>query len=155
MGEKFRFGSIPTFAPDHFARVKQTDTMKRKQFTKGIEQIALEGAVQIFKELDAGMEEIIVGAVGVLQFDVLKFRMDSEYHVEIGIDMLPYEYIRWVENPEEVDVRTIQGTSDMKRIEDLHGEPLLLFVNPWSVRMVEERNPKLKLSEFGNMEEFR
>ncbi len=155
VGEKFRFGSIPTFAPDHFARVKQTDTMKRKQFTKGIEQIALEGAVQIFKELDAGMEEIIVGAVGVLQFDVLKFRMDSEYHVEIGIDMLPYEYIRWVENPEEVDVRTIQGTSDMKRIEDLHGEPLLLFVNPWSVRMVEERNPKLKLSEFGNMEEFR
>ena len=53
-GEHFRFGSIPTFAPDHFARVKQTDTMKRKQFTKGIEQIALEGAVQIFKELDAG-----------------------------------------------------------------------------------------------------
>jgi peptide chain release factor 3 len=91
----------------------------------------------------------------VLQFDVLKFRMDSEYHVEIGIDMLPYEYIRWVENPEEVDPRAVQGTSDMKRIEDLKGNPLLLFVNPWSVRMVEERNPKLKLSEFGNMEEFR
>jgi peptide chain release factor 3 len=155
VGEKFRFGSIPTFAPDHFARVKQTDTMKRKQFTKGIEQIALEGAVQIFKELDAGMEEIIVGAVGVLQFDVLKFRMDSEYHVEIGIDMLPYEHIRWIENPEEIDPRAVQGTSDMKRIEDLKGNPLLLFVNPWSVRMVEERNPRLKLSEFGNMEEFR
>ena len=59
------------------------------------------------------------------------------------------------EDPEEVDPRAVQGTSDMKRIEDLKGNPLLLFVNPWSVRMVEERNPKLKLSEFGNMEEFR
>ncbi|MBR4767476.1 MAG: peptide chain release factor 3 [Lachnospiraceae bacterium] len=154
VGKKFRFGSIPTFAPDHFARIRQTDTMKRKQFTKGVTQIALEGAVQIFKELNSGMEEIIVGAVGVLQFDVLKFRLESEYHVEIGMDMLPYEYIRWIENPAEVDVSKIQGTSDMKKVSDLKDNPLLLFINPWSVNMVLERNPKLKLSEFGNMEEF-
>ena len=149
-GRKYTFGNIPTFAPDHFARVRQLDTMKRKQFTKGIYQIALEGAVQIFKEVNAGMEEIIVGAVGVLQFDVLKFRLDSEYHVEIGLEMLPYEYIRWVTNPHEIDVSKIQGTSDMKRITDLHDNPLLLFINSWSVGMVQERNPKLKMSEFGN-----
>jgi len=152
--EKFQFGGIPTFAPDHFARVRQIDTMKRKQFTKGIYQIALEGAVQIFKEANSGMEEIIVGAVGVLQFDVLKFRLQSEYHVEIELEQLPYEYIRWVMNPQEVDVRTIQGTSDMRRITDLNDNPLLLFINPWSVNMVMERNPKLKLSEFGNMDEI-
>jgi len=152
--KKFRFGGIPTFAPDHFARVRQADTMKRKQFTKGITQIALEGTVQLFKEMNSGMEEIIVGAVGVLQFDVLKFRLESEYHVEIAMEMLPYEYIRWVENPHEIDVARIQGTSDMKRITDMNDAPLLLFINAWSVNMVKERNPKLVLSEFGNMDEL-
>ena len=152
--KKFRFEGIPTFAPDHFARVRQADTMKRKQFTRGIYQIALEGAVQIFKEVNAGMEEIIVGAVGVLQFDVLKFRLENEYHVEIAMEQLPYEYIRWIENPQEKDPAKIQGTSDMKRITDLNDNPLLLFINAWSVNMVLERNPGLKLSEFGNVERF-
>ena len=152
--KKFRFEGIPTFAPDHFARVRQADTMKRKQFTKGIYQIALEGAVQIFKEMNAGMEEIIVGAVGVLQFDVLKFRLENEYHVEIAMEQLPYEYIRWITNPTKIDVSKIQGTSDMKRITDLNDNPLLLFINAWSVNMVKERNPALQLSEFGNVEKF-
>ncbi len=146
---KFAFEGIPTFAPEHFARVRQIDTMKRKQFVKGINQIALEGAIQIFQEFNTGMEEIIVGVVGVLQFDVLQFRLRSEYNVEIRLDQLPYEHIRWIENAEEVDVNTISGTSDMKKIKDLKGNPLLLFVNSWSVGMVQERNPKLRLSEFG------
>lgn len=146
---KFAFEGIPTFAPEHFARVRQIDTMKRKQFVKGINQIALEGAIQIFQEFNTGLEEIIVGVVGVLQFDVLQFRLRSEYNVEIRLDQLPYEHIRWIENAEEVDVNTISGTSDMKKIKDLKGNPLLLFVNSWSVGMVQERNPKLRLSEFG------
>ena len=57
--------------------------------------------------------------------------------------------VRWVENPGEVDVARIQGTSDMKRIKDLKDNPLLLFINSWSVGMVLDRNPALKLSEFG------
>ena len=147
--EKFRFEGIPTFAPEHFARVRQVDTMKRKQFIKGINQIAQEGAIQIFQEFNTGMEEIIVGVVGVLQFEVLIYRLKNEYNVEVKLDQLPFEYIRWIENPGEVDVAKIQGTSDMKRICDLKGNPLLLFINSWSVGMVEERNPKLKLAEFG------
>ncbi len=147
--EKFQFEGIPTFAPEHFARVRQADTMKRKQFIKGISQIAQEGAIQIFQEFNTGMEEIIVGVVGVLQFEVLTYRLKNEYNVEVKLEQLPFEYIRWVENPEEVDVARIQGTSDMKRICDLKGNPLLLFINSWSVGMVEERNPKLRLSEFG------
>ena len=147
----FRFDPIPTFAPEHFARVRQIDTMKRKQFVKGIHQIALEGAIQIFQEASTGMEEILVGVVGVLQFDVLQFRLKSEYNVEIALDLLPYEHIRWITNPQEVDLDRIAGTSDMKRIQDLKGNPLLLFIHPWSVGMVLERNPKLKLSEFGNV----
>ena len=147
--EPIAFEGIPTFAPEHFARVRQIDTMKRKQFTKGIEQIAQEGAIQIFQERNTGMEEIIVGAVGVLQFEVLTYRLKAEYNVEVRLDTLPYEYIRWIDEPETVDVDKIQGTSDMKLIQNLKGEPLLLFAHPWSVRMVEERNPGLKLLEFG------
>ena len=146
--EKFAFEGIPTFAPEHFARVRQVDTMKRKQFMKGITQIAQEGAIQIFQEYNTGMEEIIVGVVGVLQFDVLKYRLNNEYNVEIRMENLPYEHIRWIEN-KDIDVDKIQGTSDMKKIKDLKGRPLLLFVNSWSVGMTLERNEGLILSEFG------
>ena len=68
---------------------------------------------------------------------------------EVRLDKLPYEYIRWIENKDELDVAKIQGTSDMKRIKDLRDNPLLLFINSWSVGMVLDRNPGLKLSEFG------
>ena len=147
--EKFQFEGIPTFAPEHFARVRQIDTMKRKQFLKGVNQIAQEGAIQIFQEFNTGMEEIIVGVVGVLQFDVLKFRLESEYNVEIRLEPLPYEHIRWIANKEEVDLTKLVGTSDMKKIKDMKGNPLLLFVNSWSVGMVLDRNKGLELSEFG------
>ena len=146
--EKFAYEGIPTFAPEHFARVRQVDTMKRKQFVKGINQIAQEGAIQIFQEYNTGMEEIIVGVVGVLQFDVLKYRLNNEYNVEIRLENLPYEYIRWIEN-EDVDMDHLSGTSDMKKIKDLKDRPLLLFAHEWSIRMTEERNKGLILSEFG------
>ncbi len=146
---KFAYEGIPTFAPEHFARVRQIDTMKRKQFVKGIEQIAQEGAIQIFQELNSGMEEIIVGVVGVLQFEVLKYRLENEYNVEIRLENLPYEHIRWIENYKDIDVSKIVGTSDMKKVKDMKGNPLLLFVNPWSVGMTLDRNKDLVLSEFG------
>ncbi len=146
--EKFAYEGIPTFAPEHFARIRQVDTMKRKQFVKGVEQIAQEGAIQIFQELQSGMEEIIVGVVGVLQFDVLKYRLNNEYNVEINLENLPYEHIRWIEST-PVEVPKLVGTSDMKRVVDMKGNPLLLFVNSWSPRMVIERNEGLVLSEFG------
>ncbi len=146
--EPFAFEGIPTFAPEHFARVRQLDTMKRKQFVKGISQIAQEGAIQIFQEQNSGMEEIIVGVVGVLQFDVLKYRLENEYNVDIRLENLPYEHIRWIEN-KDLDPNKITGTSDMKKIKDLKGNPLLLFIHSWSVGMTLDRNPGLKLSEFG------
>ncbi len=146
--EQFEYEGIPTFAPEHFARVKQVDTMKRKQFVKGITQIAQEGAIQIFQEFNTGMEEIIVGVVGVLQFDVLKYRLENEYNVEIRMENLPYEHIRWIEN-KDIDLDRLTGTSDMKKIRDLKGNPLLLFVNQWSIGMTLDRNEGLILSEFG------
>ena len=146
--EKFAYEGIPTFAPEHFARVRQVDTMKRKQFVKGINQIAQEGAIQIFQEYNPGMEEMIVRVVGVLQFDVLKYRLKNEYNVEIILENLPYGHIRWIVN-DDLDLARISGTSDMKKIKDLKGRPLLLFIHEWSIRMTAERNEGLRLSEFG------
>ena len=147
--EKFEFEGIPTFAPEHFARVSLVDSMKRKQFVKGVTQIAQEGAIQMFQEYKGGMEEIIVGVVGVLQFDVLKFRLENEYNVQIRLENLPYEHIRWIENKDEVNVDTINGTSDMKKVVDMKGNPLLLFINEWSIGMTLDRNDGLVLTEFG------
>ena len=146
--EHFAFEGIPTFAPEHFAKCRLIDSMKRKQFVKGITQIAQEGAIQIFQDINAGMEEIIVGVVGVLQFDVLKFRLENEYNVDIRLENLPYEYIRWIEEMEG-SLDDLRGTSDMKKVQNLKGQPLLLFVNEWSVGMTLERNDGLVLSEFG------
>ena len=146
--KKYTYEGIPTFAPEHFARVRQVNTMKRKQFIKGINEIAQEGAIQIFQEFNTGMEEIIVGVVGTLQFDVLNYRLKNEYNVDIRLEGLPYEYIRWIENT-DIDLDRLQGTSDMKKIKDLKGRPLLLFINSWSIGMTLERNEGLILSEFG------
>ena len=79
---------------------------------------------------------------------VLKYRLENEYNVDIRLETLPYEHIRWIANKEEVKVDKIIGTSDMKKVTDLKGNPLRLFVNAWSVGMVEDRNPDLVLTEF-------
>jgi peptide chain release factor 3 len=146
--KKFSFGGIPTFAPEHFSRVQQVDTMKRKQFVKGMFQIAQEGAIQIFQELGGGMEEVIVGVVGTLQFDVLEYRLKNEYNVDIRMEGLPYQYIRWIENS-DLDPKTLNLTSDTKRIQDLRGHHLLIFANEWSIRWAQEHNEGLVLAEFG------
>ena len=122
--------------------------MKRKQFIKGTSQIAQEGAIQIFQELGGGMEEVIVGVVGVLQFEVLEYRLKNEYNVDIHMDMLPYEHIRWIEN-EGLDPKTLDLTSDTKRIQDLKGNYLLIFANSWSINWALEHNEGLQLAEFG------
>ena len=147
-----QFAGIPTFAPEHFARVTQVDTMKRKQFVKGMEQIAQEGAIQIFRDLGSGMEEVIVGVVGVLQLEVLEYRLKNEYNVDIRMQSLPYEHLRWILNdPEELDPKRLDLTSDTRPIEDLKGNHLLLFGSPWSINWAEQHNETLKLSEFGNL----
>jgi len=149
-GRKFRFDPIPTFAPEHFRRVRPVDTMKRKQFLKGAGQIAQEGAIQMFKTPYSGMEEVIVGVVGTLQFDVLDYRLRNEYNVEILMEPLPYEYLRWLSAPGGESVREdelILGT-DTKLVEDFKGRQLLLFGSKWAINWTSERNPGLTLSEF-------
>jgi peptide chain release factor 3 len=148
---KFYFDPIPTFAPEHFARVRPKDTLKRKQFIKGAEQIAQEGAIQIFKIPFTGMEEVIVGVVGTLQFDVFQYRLKNEYNVDIIMEGLPYESLRWIDSFDGDIHDDLIMASDMKLVEDYHGNNLLLFSSPWSVKWTCDKNPSLKLSEFGGV----
>ncbi len=144
---KIEFEGIPTFAPEHFAAVERTDTMKRKQFEKGIMQIAQEGAIQIFHEPFTGVEEVIVGVVGVLQFEVLEYRLKSEYGVDVRRRSMPYEVVRWIDN-EGINPRDLNLTSDTKWVQDFRGNNLLLFTSDWCVNWALQKNPDLRLREF-------
>ena len=146
-GKKFRFGGIPTFAPEHFARVSAKDSMKRKQFLKGTEQIAQEGAIQIFKVPNSGMEEVIVGVVGTLQFDVFQYRMKAEYGVDLRMQQLPYEQLRFITKAPVADLKDLYLSTDAELLEDYRGRSLLVFASQWSINFILKRNPGLELAE--------
>ncbi len=137
------FDTIPRFSPEHFVKISTLNAMKRKQFVKGLEQLAEEGTIQIFKRPFSGMEELYVGVVGVLQFDVLKYRLTNEYHVEVKTEMQPYKFIRWVKQPFDFD--KINLTMDTIKAVDKDGNAVLLFQNEWSIKMIMERNEGLVL----------
>ena len=145
-GKKIRYEGIPVFAPEHFERVSAFDSMKRKQFVKGITQLAVEGAIQTFKRPEIGREELIVGVVGVLQFDVLEHRLRTEYGVEIRREPLDYRFVRWIEECpcEPPDMKLSSSTT---LAADRFDRPVLLFQNEWSIRWAEENNKGLKLAE--------
>ena len=143
---KLRFEKIPIFAPEHFARVRPLDSMKRKQFLKGIAQLSEEGAIQTFTRDEMGLEQSIVGVVGVLQFDVLAHRLKNEYGAELLMDNLPWRFVRWVaDSPKDIDDLSLTSTTARGR--DSREHPVLFFENEWSIRLAEERNPGLKLSD--------
>ena len=146
IGFKVRYAGIPTFAPEHFAIVEQIDSMKRKQFAKGMTQIAEEGAIQIFFEPGAGMERVIVGVVGVLQYDVLAFRMKDEYGVSYTKRDLPHQYIKRLDS--SVDPSTLRLAEETKWVKDVKGNDLLIFSGQWSMDFAKERNPGLELLDF-------
>jgi peptide chain release factor 3 len=145
-GTSFRFEGIPVFAPEHFARVYTRNALKRKQFMKGIEQISEEGAIQIFHQQDSIAQEFIIGVVGVLQLEVLEYRLKNEYGVDISIDNLPYRYIRWVK-VQDFDPKTFRITTDTLIARDQEDNPVLLFQNEWSIRTVMERNNDVILED--------
>ncbi len=146
IGRKMHYEDIPVFAPEHFARVRPVDSMKRKQFVKGITQLSQEGAIQTFLRTELGREDFLVGVVGVLQFDVLAYRLKAEYGAEILMDNMAFRFVRWVtSSPKPVDELKLTSTSG--RAKDSQQRDVLLFENEWSVRLATENNPGLKLAE--------
>ena len=145
-GNPVRFQGIPLFAPEFFCRVGPEDSMKRKQFLKGISQLSQEGAIQTFKRPNIGREEMIAGVVGVLQMDVLEYRLKSEYGVDILREVLPFRFVRWiVKSPKPPD--RLRLTSTTVPAVDRSGRDVLMFENEWSIRLATENNEGLVLAE--------
>ena len=143
---KLLYQGIPVFAPEHFAKIYAKNSMKRKQFMKGISQLAEEGSIQVFKRPFIGTEELIIGVVGILQFEVLEYRLQNEYGVDISMQMLPYKHIRWVE-AENFDPDNFGVTMDTLIVQDEEERPVLLFQNEWSIERVRERNKNAVLTD--------
>ncbi len=140
----FSYAGIPMFAPEFFARISPEESMRRKQFVKGIEQLSQEGAIQVFKHLDVGRQELICGVCGVLQFDVLKYRLKAEYGVNIRHEILPYKAVRWLED-KTINIRELTLSSTTIPGVDNSGRNVLFFQNEWSIRWVKQNNDGLEL----------
>lgn len=145
-GETIQFEDFPVFTPEQFSRVQPKDTLKRKQFVKGIEQLGQEGAVQIFKEYDSSFESYIIGVVGSLQMEVLSYRLQSEYGVELLINNLSYTVARWLIG-EAKDLANIKGIDNGMLVIDRKERPVILVNSVWNLNWLVERNPAIKFFE--------
>ncbi|HMF28476.1 MAG TPA: EF-Tu/IF-2/RF-3 family GTPase, partial [Candidatus Cybelea sp.] len=142
-----RFPPIPSFSPEHFAAVRSIDVSGYKSFGKGVSQLREEGAVQVFYPWGTPRTEPILGAVGELQFDVAKYRLESEYNAATRFDRLPYSLALAVHGDLE-HVARAQLPSNAKLVEDWDGRPVALFESEWSVRLAQEWNPQLAFNPF-------
>jgi len=143
-GEELRFTGIPSFAPEHFHRVRLKNPLKMKQMQKGLQQLAEEGATQLFRPL--GSSDLILGAVGTLQFDVVAHRLEHEYGVDAIFEPIPVATARWLKGSEE----------ELKRLIDLHflnvaqdaaDDYVYLAPSLWNLTGTQERFPKLRFME--------
>ena len=142
-GSNFTFQDFPVFPPEQFARIQAKDTMKRKQFVKGMTQLTQEGAVQVFHQPDYPVESFVVGVVGSLQFEVLEYRLKHEYGVDILMNKLPYSVARWLIG-ENLDVKTLKNMDSGLLVQDIKDRPVALISNEWQLRWIVERNPEVE-----------
>jgi peptide chain release factor 3 len=141
-GPGHEFEGIPRFSPEHFVRVREADPMKRKQLKKGLDQLAEEGAVQLFFDRWRLEREPLLGAVGVLQFEVTQYRLEHEYGAAAHFEKLPYQHARWIEGEVTLDRFERPGSSTC--VLDVEGRPLVLFESDWALRRAQEEHPTVK-----------
>jgi peptide chain release factor 3 len=123
-------------------RVRLTDPMKRKQLKKGLDQLSEEGAVQLFFDRLRLEREPVLGAVGVLQFEVIQARLKAEYGVNVGFDRLPYVHARWIEG-QPINLDKFERSGSTTSVLDVESRPLVLFANEWAMRNAINDNPQL------------
>jgi peptide chain release factor 3 len=139
------FPPLPRFQPEHFALVRATRSDKYKQFLKGLSQIEEEGAIQLFYPVASGRREPILAAVGALQFDVVRFRLESEYTVETVLEPLSFNAVRWVAGDPQATA-TVANSRGRLRAEDRDGNPVILFSTAWDLRYAEENSEGVRFS---------
>jgi len=146
-GSPVEFAPIPAFAPEHFASVRSIEVSGYKAFGKGIAQLREEGAIQVFYPWGTPRTEPILGAVGELQFEVAKYRLESEYNVKSALTTLPYALALHLEGEREA-IAGAHLPSNAKLVEDWSGRAAVLFESEWSVRLAQEWNPQLRFVPF-------
>lgn len=147
-GSPLMYDALPQFPPEHFGRVLMLDPLKRKQLKKGLEQLAQEGSIQLFRPPEGREGEAIVGAVGELQFDVVRHRLSAEYGVEVRLERLSFALARWLDGevPPLGDLeRQLYGYGAL----DVHGNPVVLFKGEWQLETCAKAFPKTKFVELG------
>ncbi|MFA9422940.1 MAG: peptide chain release factor 3 [Sedimentibacter sp.] len=141
--DKIFFEPLPTFPPEMFCRVSAKNSLKGKNFQKGVEQLAQEGAIQVYKN---EYNEVILGAVGVLQFEVFEYRLVNEYNTDIRMENIEFTVARWVKTDNPDSIKKYQNTRCML-VFDHYERPVLLFTNLYALRSFQERNEEVVLVE--------
>mgnify|MGYP002133810552 CR=1 FL=1 len=143
-GEDLQFTGIPSFAPEHFRRAQIKNPLKMKQLQKGLEQLAQEGATQLFRPTTTN--ELILGAVGTLQFDVVAHRLEFEYGVDVMFESCSYVTARWLRGS-DADLKALADKSPANIALDGNGDYVYLAPNRVNLQMAQERFPDIKFLE--------
>jgi peptide chain release factor 3 len=147
-GASLEFSGIPRFAPEHFARIVLSDPMKRKQLDTGLRQLTEEGAAQVFytSGTDTTSPTPIVGAVGLLQFDVMLHRLEHEYGASCRIERISARYPRWVTGPMK-EIERIARDRGRMLLFDAKSNPLILFEDSWGLKWALDREKDVVFHE--------
>ncbi|MBQ7264513.1 MAG: peptide chain release factor 3 [Firmicutes bacterium] len=141
--KKFFFEPLPTFPPELFMRVRPVDTMRAKHFQKGVEQLAQEGAIQVYTNK---YNEVVLGAVGQLQFEVFEYRLMNEYNSSVRMEEMNFSVARWVKNRSEEELLPFES-SRCALVFDRFKRPILLFTNNYALNTFKDKNPDIELVE--------
>lgn len=141
---KLRFEDFPVFPPEIFARVQPKDSLKRKQFEKGIIQLSQEGAIQVFRQKQVGLESFVVGVVGQLQLEVLEYRLNNEYNAKLVMNQLPFTVARWVIADDPAKIENLKGLDNGMLVYDKKQRPVILVNNEWALNWILQRNPGME-----------
>ncbi len=138
------FRGIPNFAPEILKRVRVKDPLKQKHLRRALEALGEEGVTQVFKPVTGG--DLVVGAVGALQFDVLDERMKAEYGLEVIFEPSPYQAARWVSADARADLDAFVEKSKAQMATDVDEAPVFLGKSAWEIGYVQEKNPKVRFT---------
>ncbi|MEB3237194.1 MAG: peptide chain release factor 3 [Candidatus Sericytochromatia bacterium] len=148
-GPVLTFDEIPSFAPELFSRLEMVDPLKRKQLSKGIEQLAQEGTIQLYRPPSGRGGDIVLGAVGQLQLEVVKYRLKSEYDVEVRLMPVNCSFARWVVRKDggDVDPERLAQARIATVVVDVRDRPVFLFQGEWQLNMAMRDLPDYEYRE--------